>query len=275
MAEVWDLPDDALLKSTRPEWLLHLLHAITEKQRALTLLIFWRALFAHNEITHAKPCPPIEGSRRFLVSYLDLLLLIKQYPNSDVAKGKMVIDHDKGFKKQEQLISYKRKEVPRWRPPEEQPLKLNTDGAFSQDGRAGCGMILRDQQGAVIFAACRHLTHCHDAAEAEIMAIQEGVRLALQWSNTRFTVESDCSFAVDLINGAGPNISVHAFRINDVRELLRERNSKLVKISRFANCASHELAKLARLQGTTRYWHKDLPLEVASVVSTDCNPVSA
>jgi hypothetical protein len=45
MAEVWDLPDDALLKSTGPEWLLHLLHAITEKQRALTLLIFWRAWF--------------------------------------------------------------------------------------------------------------------------------------------------------------------------------------------------------------------------------------
>jgi hypothetical protein len=88
-------------------------------------------------------------------------------------------------------------------------------------------------------------------------------------------VESDCSFAVDLINGAGPNISVHAFRINDVRDLLRERNSKLVKISRYANCASHELAKLARLQGRTMFWLQDLPMEVASVVSTGCNPVPA
>jgi hypothetical protein len=50
-------------------------------------------------------------------------------------------------------------------------------------------------------------------------------------SNKSFSVESDCSFAVELINGAGPNISAHAFRINVIRELLRERNSKLVKIT--------------------------------------------
>jgi hypothetical protein len=84
MDEVWDLPDGIMLKSTGLDWLLHLLHAIPEKQQALTLLTFWRAWFAHNEITHAKPCPPIEGSQRFLMSYLDSLLLIKQFPNSHI-----------------------------------------------------------------------------------------------------------------------------------------------------------------------------------------------
>jgi hypothetical protein len=111
------------------------------------------AWFAHNEITHDKSCPPIEGSRRFLLSYLDSLLLIKQFPNADVAKGKMVIDHSKGFGKQKQVATWE-KETPQWRPLGENALKLNTDGAFSQDGRAGCGMILTEQQGAVIFAAC-------------------------------------------------------------------------------------------------------------------------
>jgi hypothetical protein len=45
-----------------------------------------------------KACPPIEGSRRFLVSYLDSLLLIKQVPDADMVKGKMVIDQQ-GFKR--------------------------------------------------------------------------------------------------------------------------------------------------------------------------------
>jgi hypothetical protein len=34
-----------------------------------------------------KPCPSIEGSRRFLRSYLNSLLMIKQCPEMDVAKG--------------------------------------------------------------------------------------------------------------------------------------------------------------------------------------------
>jgi hypothetical protein len=50
-------------------------------------------------MTHGKPCPPIEGSRRFLVSYLNSLLTIKQFPEADMAKGKMVVDPKQGFRR--------------------------------------------------------------------------------------------------------------------------------------------------------------------------------
>ena len=68
MKEVWDLPSDELLQPTGPEWLLQILCHITEDQRAMMLMTLWHIWHAHNEITHDKPCPPIEGSRRFLVS---------------------------------------------------------------------------------------------------------------------------------------------------------------------------------------------------------------
>lgn len=71
MMEVWDLPSDELLKPTGHEWLLHLLLSIPERQHAPTLMTFWRIWHSHNELTHDKLCPPIEGSRRFLVSYLN------------------------------------------------------------------------------------------------------------------------------------------------------------------------------------------------------------
>jgi hypothetical protein len=88
MREVWELPPDEMLKNTCREWLLQLLQNLTEIQRAMTLMTIWRIWHAHNEMTHEKPCPSIEGSRRFLVSYLNSLLMVKQWPEKDVAKGK-------------------------------------------------------------------------------------------------------------------------------------------------------------------------------------------
>jgi hypothetical protein len=79
MAEDWPLPGDDLQKNTRHEWLLHLLATISEEMRASMLMTFWRIWHAHkiwhahNEMTHDKPCPSIEGSRRFLTSYLKSL----------------------------------------------------------------------------------------------------------------------------------------------------------------------------------------------------------
>jgi hypothetical protein len=53
---------------------------------------------------------------------------------------------------------------------------------------------------------------------------------------------------LELLNEGTPNSSVHAFRISAIKELLRERNFSIVKISRDVNMASHELARLGRVQ---------------------------
>jgi hypothetical protein len=62
-------------------------------------MILWRIWHAHNEMTHNKHCPSIEGSRRFLVSYVNSLHLIKQFPEADIIKGKMVVDELQGFRR--------------------------------------------------------------------------------------------------------------------------------------------------------------------------------
>jgi hypothetical protein len=93
MRTVWDLPAEEMIVHTGTEWLLHLLARISETQRAMTLMIIWRIWHCHNEITHDKPMPPIEGSKRFLMSYLDSLLSIKQAPTADLIKGKNVVSY--------------------------------------------------------------------------------------------------------------------------------------------------------------------------------------
>jgi hypothetical protein len=146
------------------------------------------------------------------------------------------------------------------------------DGAFANDG-ASIGMILRDHLGEVIFTACRHLPQCKDATDAEMRAIEEGSKLALQWTSLRFSVESDCAEAIELINGSTMNSSVHAFRVSDIRDLFRERETKLFKISRDINGPAHELAKLSRLSGRTEFWLTSFPQEVETTIALDCNSV--
>ena len=81
--------------------------------------------------------------------------------------------------------------------PELGSAKLNVEGSFASDGRAGAGMVLRDHQGEVVFAACRKIDFCTDATEAELTAIEEGISLALQWTPLKLIMETDCAEALE------------------------------------------------------------------------------
>jgi hypothetical protein len=112
-------------------------------QRAMTLMIIWRIWHIHNEITHDKPMPSLEGSKRFLMSYLDSLLVIKQAPAADPVKGKAVISYSQGFCCKNRLAEGRQKNVIKWSPPAMDMAKLNTDGSFVSSHDAGAGMMLR------------------------------------------------------------------------------------------------------------------------------------
>jgi ribonuclease HI len=270
MKDVWVLPDDSIIQNTGTEWLLRLLNSIDINQRVATMMTIWRIWHNHNELTHGKACPSIEGSRRFLVSYLNSLLLIKQYPSADIAKGKMCIDQAAGFSVRRGQEGRCSKERQRWKPPKPGWVKLNVDGAFAK-GVARTGMVLRDEKGAVVAAASRCPRNCRDATEAELMAMEEGLSMAMLWSPLPLIVETDCSEAVELIKEGTPNTSIYSFRVTVIRDLLRERESTVLKISRDANVVSHELAKIGRVQLRSDVWFDELPTEVEAARTHDCN----
>jgi hypothetical protein len=132
-------------------------------------------------------------------------------------------------------------------------------------------MILRDHMGEVIFTSCRSVDTCRDATEVELMAIEQGLKLALHWSDLKIIVETDCADAVELISGKKPNLSAYAFSITTISELLRERETVLVKINRSCNSVGHELAKIGRTQGRTELRLRSFPQEAARAIANDCN----
>jgi hypothetical protein len=105
------------------------------------------------------------------------------------------------------------------------------------------------------------LQNCRDATEAELWAIEDGIKLALQWNQLPVIVESDCSEALELTKEKTPNTSIYVFQISAICELLRERNFTLVKTGQDVNLASHELAKLGRVAQRTEMWLMGFPRE--------------
>jgi hypothetical protein len=147
------------------------------------------------------------------MSYLDSLLPIKQAPKADPIKGKNVVSYSQGFTSKSAVTDGKRQRNIKWLPPGDGMLKLNTDSSFVNLHEAGIGMVLRDHRGRVIIVASKSLVHCADATDTELVAIEEGMALAMNWTQMNFVVESDCSEAIHLIKSATPNTSMYASRV--------------------------------------------------------------
>jgi ribonuclease HI len=240
-------------------------------QRAQVLMILWRIWHVHNEVTHQKPLPSVEGSRRFLLSYLESLTVLKQHSNADFEKGKMVVNPEMGLNRGQKRDENRPKVREKWEAPPGELTKLNVDGSFGMDGSAGVGMVLRDSSGGVIFTACRQLINCRDAVDAELAALEEGLSLAMVWTPRNIIAETDCAEVCELIKDSTPNTSTYMTRVGVIRDLIRERAVKVSRVGRDKNCVSHELARIGRVDQKTELWLGDFPPEIRQHIDTDCN----
>lgn len=271
MRSCWDLPGDAQVQRTGPDWLLLLLPQLNEIQRTMLLMLLWRVWRIHNELTHDKPAQPVEASRRFLCSYVESLLFIQQFPQADVHKGKEVVDFSGRISRYNMKLDGRQKVQLNWCPPSPGRLKLNVDGGFIlETGEAGAGMVLRDHDREVLLAACRSLSACSSSLEAELAACHEGLKLALSWSPLPIDLETDCSELRDMISSKEPDRSAFVHLVHEIRDCLGERDIRIRKIDRSQNAVAHSLASLGRSSGQTACWLKNYPEEVALAVQADC-----
>ncbi|CAM0946471.1 unnamed protein product [Alopecurus aequalis] len=275
MEEVWPLPAIEDVEDTGSEWLLQLMEKQTDMVNAMTIMTFWRAWHGRNEVVHHKPAPSIEASRRFLCSYLESLISIKQNPQADVIKGKGVVDLS-GLGVQRKLQSGSRTEDRqecKWRAPSPGWVKLNVDGAFKEEiGNGGAGMVLRDVEGKIIFSACRHLFACGSALEAELGAMMEGIALAQERTSLPIVVESDSSEAVRLVNQSEEDRSAMALLVQEIKRLLLgSHRASVVLIKREQNQVANALASAGRTMIRTQVWPHSVPDNILALCQRDCS----
>jgi ribonuclease HI len=217
------------------------------------LLVAWRAWHARNEVTHQKALPSIEGSKRFLCSYLYTVRNLNGQSSEAVIKGKSVALEAAAVRAPH---SKQKQPAKPWCPPPPGWAKLSIDGSFKEiDGMAGAGMILRDDKGQIIFSACRSLLLCVDPLEAEIRACLEGLELSLHHSRLPLVIETDCFQLVSAVQERQPDRSLLMHFISEIKRLSsQDRVCKFVKVDRSQIRVSHCLANFARAEHQTDVW---------------------
>lgn len=167
MAKQWRIPTAVSFRRMGTEWLAQALCDLPETQQMELMMTLWICWHVRNELTHDKPAPLMEASRRILLGYVDSLIGLQNSPNYDPVKGKQVVDSVQPRTPILHPPTSSRASA-RWMLPAIGWMKLNVDGSYCPCiGTAIVGMVLRDSSRAIIFSSCRVLRVCVDPLEAE------------------------------------------------------------------------------------------------------------
>ncbi|KAM0832941.1 hypothetical protein ACQ4PT_064580 [Festuca glaucescens] len=162
-----------------------------------------------------------------------------------------------------------------WSAPPVGWIKLNTDGSFKAVNKeAGAGVVARDAQGVVLFAACAPLPSCDNAEEAEARAVMLGINLLSRHAPAKVLIELDCQATVAALQAEVKDKSRLWAIYQEAKEAMSNLQECVVTHSkRCTNSVADALAKLA-----TSYGHRVmtdiLHLPVRDLVKSDTDAMS-
>ncbi|XP_073152372.1 uncharacterized protein [Henckelia pumila] len=92
-----------------------------------------------------------------------------------------------------------------WAPPPVGSIKVNVDASVveSMDYFA-IGIVGRDHEGNILFAIAKYLSENFSPHFAELLAVKEGVRMAIQFQESHWIVESDALTVIKSIQSFNP-----------------------------------------------------------------------
>ena len=107
-----------------------------------------------------------------------------------------------------------------WRPPPETCVKANFDRAvFSQDGLAGIGIIIRNEQGLVMAALSQQIPLPTSMEMVEVLAAHRALVFAKELGFDKVIVERDSANTITSINGGHMDHSALGHVLLDIKRL--------------------------------------------------------
>ena len=154
----------------------------------------------------------------------------------------------------------------RWRPPPETCVKANFDGAvFSQDGLAGIGIIIRNEQRLVMAALSQQIPLPTSVEMVEVLAARRALVFAKELGFDKVIVEGDSAITITFINGGHMDHSALGHVLLDIKSLFSYFSHISVQhITRERNCVAHKLARRAA-NFPFLVWMESVPPDVLEV----------
>ena len=179
----------------------------------------------------------------FLDSYYKSIKLAGRYSTDEIMKGKMIIQEAPPNVRDVRPIT-----AP-WPAPAAGRVALSMDGSFQEeDGTAAAGMVLRNPDGTIIFAAYRFIFHCNDLLEAELHAMMQGMALAIEHSEAPVILQSDSSEALSCLATDALQRSAYGQLVREIKHLSGIREFVPQKLSRVQNRVVDRLANYSRTE---------------------------
>jgi ribonuclease HI len=163
----------------------------------------------------------------------------------------------------------------RWYPPKHGWVCLNTDGASkSQTTNAGCGGLLRDEDGHWIRGFSKSLGST-TAYVAELWGLLEGLSMARSMGFNKLEVQMDSEIIVNIINKHGQGSVSGWSIIKKIRSLLSlDWSVKICHIYREANRCADMLANMGCVHNHGTLSYHQPPTDLMQVLDDDIRGVS-
>ena len=158
-----------------------------------------------------------------------------------------------------------------WRPPCENRVKINFDGAlFGESESAGIGVVIRNSEGEVTAALSEKIVKPQTAELVEILVARRAVLFNSETDFYNSVFEGDSSTIIKLLQDRSVSHSQGGHVLKDILSLLNSFVScSFSHIGRQGNVVAHALAQRARLSCHLDVWMESVPPDISTIIRSD------
>ena len=158
----------------------------------------------------------------------------------------------------------------RWQAPQAGFVKVNFNGAvFGELNKSGVGVVIRDNNGAVLVSCSEKLTQAYKAEETETLAARKALMFAHELGFQRVILEGDALGLIQALKSQEQNLSPLGSLVEDVKLYSNHFQRVLYShVKRNGNSVAHNLAKHAIRIPNFQVW-MDVPSHIVSFLYSD------